>query len=267
MCSLPQRLWLRAYPALLYAYLPAARVLCTGLLCFKAQQHCRVTCASESPVCISAPCMLPHSVVPCRCGHCKKLAPEYETAAGQLKGEGITLAKVDATEDDNKDLASKFGIQGFPTLKIFRGSEDSPTEYEGPRESAGIVSHLKKQFGPAFKEIKTEDEVKAATNPSDDISVVGVFPKEGDGLKAFQAAAESLRNDATFVYVSDAKLVKDADGKEGVLLYRDFDEKMVKYDGKLEKVSFCPALLTPTSMQSVGLSHTQGAKHKHMVVC
>jgi thiol-disulfide isomerase/thioredoxin len=175
--------------------------------------------------------------VPGRCGHCKKLEPEYETAAGQLKGDGIVLAKVDATEDGNKDLASKYGIQGFPTLKIFRGSEDGPSEYEGPRESAGIVSHLKKQFGPAFTEIKTKEEGEKATTPGEEISVVGVFPSGGDGLDAFKAAAESLRNDATFTFAKDKALVG---GAEGVMLYRDFDDNKVAYKGKLEKVRwFC----------------------------
>lgn len=32
----------------------------------------------------------------------------------------IKLAKVDATEDQNKALAERIGVKGFPTIKIFR---------------------------------------------------------------------------------------------------------------------------------------------------
>ena len=46
------------------------------------------------------------------CGQCKKLAPEYSSAASQLaeKGAEAKLAKVDATEQ--KELGQKFGIKG-----------------------------------------------------------------------------------------------------------------------------------------------------------
>ena len=55
------------------------------------------------------------------CGHCKNLAPEWESAAKTLSeaklDPPITLANVDATEEDNKPLATKYGVKGFPTIK------------------------------------------------------------------------------------------------------------------------------------------------------
>jgi len=53
------------------------------------------------------------------CGHCKKLAPEYEAAAAVLSAQDPprTIAKVDATE--NKGITDRMGIKGFPTLFFF----------------------------------------------------------------------------------------------------------------------------------------------------
>lgn len=48
-------------------------------------------------------------------------------------------------------------------LQIFRnGNLDKPSDYQGPREAAGIVSYVEKASGPASKELKSAEEVRAA---------------------------------------------------------------------------------------------------------
>ena len=56
----------------------------------------------------------------CPSGHCKKLTPEYEAAAAVLSSQDPprTIAKVDATE--NKAIADRMQIKGFPTLYFFK---------------------------------------------------------------------------------------------------------------------------------------------------
>ena len=53
-------------------------------------------------------------------GHCKTLAPEYAKAAKTLAtwNPPQYVAKVDATE--NKEVAARFEVKGFPTLHFFR---------------------------------------------------------------------------------------------------------------------------------------------------
>lgn len=70
-----------------------------------------------------------------RCGHCKKLAPEYEKAAKELSKSSppIPLAKVDAIAET--DLAKRFDVSSYPTLKIFR--KGKAFSYNGPREKYG----------------------------------------------------------------------------------------------------------------------------------
>ena len=42
--------------------------------------------------------------------------------------------KVGAADvDQHKELGGRFGIQGFPTIKIFAGNKNKPEDYRGPR--------------------------------------------------------------------------------------------------------------------------------------
>lgn len=79
----------------------------------------------------------------CRCGHCKRLKPEYAKAAELLLGNDppITLAKVDCTES-GKETCNKYSVSGYPTLKIF-SKGDFVSDYNGPREAAGIAKYMK----------------------------------------------------------------------------------------------------------------------------
>ena len=69
-------------------------------------------------------------------GHCKALAPEYETAATALKEKDIPLAKIDCTEET--ELCQEYGVEGYPTLKVFRGPE-SNSPYTGQRKADAYV--------------------------------------------------------------------------------------------------------------------------------
>ncbi|KAK4952903.1 hypothetical protein LTR28_006520 [Elasticomyces elasticus] len=66
------------------------------------------------------------------CGHCKALAPEYEEAATTLKEKDIALAKIDCTEE--ADLCQSYGVEGYPTLKVFRGLNNIQP-YSGQRKA------------------------------------------------------------------------------------------------------------------------------------
>ncbi|XP_058801086.1 protein disulfide-isomerase A6 homolog [Phymastichus coffea] len=70
------------------------------------------------------------------CGHCQSLKPEYEKAATALKG----IVKVGAVNADNhKSLGSQYGVNGFPTIKIFGADKNKPEDYNGARTASGLV--------------------------------------------------------------------------------------------------------------------------------
>ncbi|XP_064409356.1 protein disulfide-isomerase A4 isoform X2 [Latimeria chalumnae] len=122
------------------------------------------------------------------CGHCKKLAPEYEKAAQELSKHTppIALAKVDATAET--ELGIRFGVSGYPTLKIFR--KGKAFDYNGPREKYGIVNYMIEQAGPPSKQIQAVKQVQEFLKDGDDVIVIGVFSGEQDvAYRIFQDAS------------------------------------------------------------------------------
>ncbi|KAF7870116.1 uncharacterized protein EAF02_009306 [Botrytis sinoallii] len=155
------------------------------------------------------------------CGHCKALAPEYEEAATTLKEKNIALAKVDCTEE--ADLCQSFGVEGYPTLKVFRGPENvSP--YSGARKAPAIVSYMTKQSLPAVS-VLTKDTLEDFKT-ADKVVLVAYFDAEDKTSNAtFNTVAEKLRDDYLFGASNDAALAK-AEGVSfpSVVLYKSFDE-------------------------------------------
>lgn len=71
------------------------------------------------------------------CGHCQNLKPAYDKVASSLKGI-VKVAAIDCDDEKNKRTCGEYGVQGFPTLKIF-----SPSNRKGKPSIEGTVySHL-----------------------------------------------------------------------------------------------------------------------------
>uniref|UniRef100_A0A7S0BTA5 Thioredoxin domain-containing protein n=1 Tax=Rhodosorus marinus TaxID=101924 RepID=A0A7S0BTA5_9RHOD len=89
------------------------------------------------------------------CGHCKNLAPSWEKAAEHLKGV-VYFGGVNC--DEHSDMAQKYGVRGFPTIKVFKGSGSRarrPTEYQGQRSAKAIVDRAKMEIPNNVVEIKS----------------------------------------------------------------------------------------------------------------
>ncbi len=80
------------------------------------------------------------------CGHCKSLAPVYEEVGQVFSGEDeVLVAKVDATAHPN--LASRYGVSGYPTLKYFAPGSDAPEDYKSGRDKSAFVTFLNEKAG------------------------------------------------------------------------------------------------------------------------
>ncbi|XP_018617671.2 protein disulfide-isomerase [Scleropages formosus] len=170
------------------------------------------------------------------CGHCKALAPEYAKAAGMLKADSsdIRLAKVDATEET--ELAQEFGVRGYPTIKFFKGGEkQSPKEYSAGRQADDIVSWLKKRTGPPASMLTELTQAESLIADSE-VTVIGFFKNvESDGAKAFLKAAEAVDDIPFGITSEDAIFSKFEVSKDGVVLFKKFDEGQNTFDGEVSK--------------------------------
>ncbi|KAF3793402.1 disulfide-isomerase 5-2 protein [Nymphaea thermarum] len=146
------------------------------------------------------------------CGHCKRLSPELDAAAPILAGleRPIAVAKVNA--DKYRNLASKFDVDGFPTLKLF--IHGVPMDYNGPRQSELLVRILKKFVAPDISILQSDDDI------SNFVEAAGTyFPIfVGFGLN------ESLIEGFSMKYKKKAWFAIAKNFSEDVMVKYDFDK-------------------------------------------
>jgi len=144
------------------------------------------------------------------CGHCKNMKPIYDTVASTFKPESnCIVANIDADDKKNKDLAQKYGISGFPTLKFFSKDNKEGETYEGGRTEADFVNFLNEKCG---------------TNRA----VGGGLSDEAGRLAEFDALANKF-----FVATGD---LRDSIYKEAIVLAAAGQETSKHYLRAMEKM-------------------------------
>jgi protein disulfide-isomerase A6 len=99
------------------------------------------------------------------CGHCKKLAPDWEQLGAQFEGsKDVIIGKVDA--DAHKELGSRFDVHGYPTLKWFPKGSTTPEDYQGGRGLDELAAFVTQKSGAKskVKKVATNVVVLDATN-------------------------------------------------------------------------------------------------------
>ncbi|GMT00223.1 hypothetical protein PENTCL1PPCAC_22397 [Pristionchus entomophagus] len=185
------------------------------------------------------------------CGHCKRLAPEFDKAAPKLKANDppIALVKVDCTIE--KDTCQQFGVSGYPTLKIFRNGQLAQ-DYDGPREADGIIKYMRGQAGPSAKEITNLKEYEKFI-AQDDNAVVGFFETESKLKDSFFKVADTERDRFRFGYTSNAEVLKKAGYTDDIVvfvpkkLHNKFDPNEFKYDGNYDTDKIKSFLVSETN--------------------
>ncbi len=75
------------------------------------------------------------------CGPCKAIAPILDALSKEISD--VSIVKVNIDEDDNSDIASKYGVRGIPTLILFKAGEIEETKV-GSQNKAQLETWLNK---------------------------------------------------------------------------------------------------------------------------
>ncbi|XP_008678607.1 protein disulfide isomerase-like 2-1 [Zea mays] len=116
------------------------------------------------------------------CGHYKHLAPIYEKLASVFKqDDGIVIANLDA--DKHTDLAEKYGVSGFPTLKFYPKGNKAGEDYDGGRDLDDFVKFINEKCGTSW-------DTKGHLT-----SEAGLVPSLNPLVKEFLNAADDKRKE------------------------------------------------------------------------
>ncbi|KAI0996781.1 Protein disulfide-isomerase [Podosphaera aphanis] len=163
------------------------------------------------------------------CTHCKALAPEYEEAAVTLKQKNINLVKVNCVEES--DLCGSNDVDGYPTLKIFRGL-DNVSLYTGTRTAPAIISHMIKQSLPAVSEL-TKETIEDFKKADQVVLVAFIEADDKTSNTTFTTVAEKLRDNYPFGATNDVELAKsEGVTPPAIVLYKSFDEGKTIFSDK-----------------------------------
>lgn len=166
------------------------------------------------------------------CGHCKAFAPDYVKIASILKDKGLNVecAKVDAPEE--QELIEKYDIQGFPTLKLFR-KDKKPDSYQGFRSVDVLVDWVTRKIGPPALTLEDVEAAETFKESADVVVVAYIKDAASNASLTFSDVADQY-DDYKFAIVHKEDVATKLNyNKEGVKLFKKFDEGEVDYDGDL----------------------------------
>lgn len=168
------------------------------------------------------------------CGHCQSMAEDFKKTATELKGKAV-LADVDATVEE--ELAKKYNVDGFPTLKLFADGEEV-VDYNGGRDKDSMIRFIERATVPPFSEIDSAAAYKKFVADNKEKNILVGAELAPANFNKFRKAAFGLRDvmpdSMDFVLSKSAKHVS-IDGYKAGDLYllrveMDGSHRAMKYD-------------------------------------
>ena len=161
------------------------------------------------------------------CGHCKSLAPTWETLADDFATEpGVVIAKVDAEADNSKATAQAQGVSSYPTIKYFKKGSTEALPYDGARAEKDFIEFINANAG-THRTVGGGLDATGGTIEALDTIVKKFQGAYGDGVAEAKKAAEAISDKYAQYYV---KVFEKAHANKGYL-----DKEIKRLEGLLKK--------------------------------
>ncbi|XP_015212694.1 endoplasmic reticulum resident protein 44 [Lepisosteus oculatus] len=135
------------------------------------------------------------------CRFSQMLHPVFEEASNVVREEfpdpkQVVFARVDC--DQHSDIAQRYRISKYPTLKLFRNGMMMKREYRGQRSVSAIADFIRQQKVDPVRELQSLEEIKAVDRSKR--TIIGYFElKDSDNYRTFEKVANILRDDCVFL--------------------------------------------------------------------
>lgn len=115
----------------------------------------------------------------------------------------VKVAKVDATE--NKETASKFEVEGFPTLKFML--KQIPIEFDGERNLESFVQFVNERTETKKNLVSSADFIDAAIANKENATAIYFGDENSESAEEFYLVQHPY-NDVTFAHINDQTLAE-----------------------------------------------------------
>ncbi|XP_062840148.1 endoplasmic reticulum resident protein 44 isoform X2 [Anolis carolinensis] len=135
------------------------------------------------------------------CRFSQMLHPIFEEASNVINEDfpnknQVVFARVDC--DQHSDIAQRYRISKYPTLKLFRNGMMMKREYRGQRSVTAIADYIRQQKSNPIQEVQSLEEINSLDRSKRNI--IGYFEqKESDNYRIFERVANILHDDCVFL--------------------------------------------------------------------
>lgn len=133
------------------------------------------------------------------CGHCQRLAPEFDRAARSLEGI-VKFANIDCDAEANKPMCGRYGVQGFPTIKLFPPTPKRlPRDYRGERTAKALVEYAVDSLPRNVQKVNAE-ELGSFIQRDPPRPKVLLFSNKATSSPLYKSLALDFRKSMTFAF-------------------------------------------------------------------